>query len=65
LFDKSGQRHLCWEFACASFTVVGPFVGTAPVQLTGNWTTTPVLDVQHGSDRRSADSETSRPKALS
>jgi hypothetical protein len=47
VFDKSGMRHLCWEFAVLQFTVVGGFVGTAPVQMVASWHTTPVgLDEQ-------------------
>jgi len=41
VFDVSATRHLCWELAIASFSVVGGFVGSAPVQLIGRWTSTP------------------------
>jgi len=42
VFDKSGIRHLCWEFGILQFTVVGGFIGTAPVQMVASWYTTPV-----------------------
>lgn len=42
VFDKSGTRHLCWEFGILQFTVVGGFVGTAPVQMFAHWHMTPV-----------------------
>jgi len=42
VFDKSGTRHLCWEFGILQFTVVGGFMGTAPVQMVARWRTTPV-----------------------
>jgi lipopolysaccharide transport system ATP-binding protein len=65
VFDKSGQRHLCWEFACLSFTVVGAFVGTAPVQLLGHWKAFPIAENgQLAGDPASTDMKASRPKAL-
>ena len=42
VFDQSGTRHLCWEFGILQFTVVGGFIGTAPVQMVANWHTTPL-----------------------
>jgi lipopolysaccharide transport system ATP-binding protein len=42
VFDRSGTRHLCWEFAAMKFTVVGEFIGSAPVQILGAWRTAPV-----------------------
>jgi len=42
VFDRSGTRHLCWEFGITQFTVVGPFIGSAPLQMLGSWHTTPL-----------------------
>ena len=42
VFDASGTRHLCWDLAVASFTVVGSVVGNAPVQLLGDWSVAPL-----------------------
>jgi lipopolysaccharide transport system ATP-binding protein len=39
VFDKSGTRHLCWEFGILQFTVVGGFIGNAPVQMVASWHT--------------------------
>ena len=65
VFDRSGTRHLCWEFGILSFAVVGTFVGSAPVQLLGNWRTSPVAEnAQLGGDPPPAPAEPLRPKAL-
>jgi lipopolysaccharide transport system ATP-binding protein len=42
VFDTTGTRHLCWEFAAMQFTVVGEFIGSAPVQILGAWQTAPI-----------------------
>jgi lipopolysaccharide transport system ATP-binding protein len=42
VFDGPGTRHLCWDLAVASFTVVGSEVGNAPVQLLGDWAAKPL-----------------------
>ena len=55
VFDKSGIRHLCWEFGILQFTVVGGFIGTAPVQMVASWYTTSVgFDEQTPSQESSA-----------
>ena len=42
VFDKSATRHLCWDVGVLQFTVVGEFIGSAPVQILGTWHTAPV-----------------------
>jgi lipopolysaccharide transport system ATP-binding protein len=61
IFDRSATRHLCWEVAIGSFTVVGRFVGNAPVQLVGTWQTTPIA----ASEQPQTDPNCEHPKALS
>ena len=41
VFDKSSIRHLCWEVGILQFTVVGGFIGTAPVQMVASWSREP------------------------
>ncbi len=40
VFDSANVRHLCWVYAAKSFKVTGGFVGSAPVQMVGNWKAT-------------------------
>ena len=54
VFDKSGTRHLCWEFGILQFTVAGGFIGNAPVQMVAQWHTTPVGADQHTPVRESS-----------
>jgi homopolymeric O-antigen transport system ATP-binding protein len=62
VFDPSATRHLCWEFGVKSFTVIGTFIGSAPVQLRGKWKATPLT---LGSQTPPAEPRAFGPKALS
>ncbi len=54
VFDKSATRHLCWELGVMQFTVVGEFIGSAPVQVLGTWHTAPVTRPGQTSTQESA-----------